>query len=85
MEWCRVPEPGCHGRGNALAGGCHSRCTVLLAQVGSVMSLVSSGEVRYQGILNHVDMANSRITLVNGEELAPEPWPWPGRSGKWSQ
>lgn len=41
------------------------------SQVGSVMSLVSSGDVRYQGVLNHVDMANSRITLVNGEDGQP--------------
>ncbi|RMZ54272.1 hypothetical protein APUTEX25_000623 [Auxenochlorella protothecoides] len=43
------------------------------------MSLVSSGDVRYQGVLNHVDMANSRITLVNvrcyGSEGRRDPGP----------
>ncbi|KAK2076982.1 hypothetical protein QBZ16_005210 [Prototheca wickerhamii] len=40
-----------------------------LPYVGSVMSVLSTNDVRYQGVLNHVDMPNSRITLVNGAEI----------------
>jgi len=38
-----------------------------LPYVGSLMSLVTHGEVRYEGILAEIDMPNSAISLSNGE------------------
>ena len=35
--------------------------------VGSVMSLITHGEVRYEGVLSSIDMPNSSIALSNGE------------------
>ena len=38
--------------------------------VGSLMSLVSHGDVRYEGVLYSIDMPNSSIAMSNGEGSA---------------
>ena len=38
-----------------------------LPYLGSLMSLITHGEVRYEGILAEVDMVNSSLRLSNGE------------------
>lgn len=37
-----------------------------LPYIGSIMSLVSAGEIRYEGVLYNIDMPNSTIALSNG-------------------
>lgn len=37
-----------------------------LPYVGSLMSLVTHGGVRYEGVLSSIDMPNSAITLSGG-------------------
>lgn len=36
--------------------------------IGSLLSLLSSGDVRYTGLLHQVDMENSTLALSNGEQ-----------------
>ena len=38
-----------------------------LPYIGSTMSLVTHGDVRYEGILAEVDMNTSSLRLTNGE------------------
>ena len=37
-----------------------------LPYIGSTMSLVSHGDIRYEGVLYTIDMPNSTIALSNG-------------------
>lgn len=77
MLLCQLAQPGMGRLDRACRGDVRPRSQPAdvgappepILQVGSVMSVLSTNDVRYQGVLNHVDMPNSRITLVNGESV----------------
>lgn len=38
-----------------------------IPQAGTRMSLISKGDIRYEGVLSHIDMGKSEICLTQGE------------------
>ena len=53
--------------------------------MGSLMSLVSHGDVRYEGVLYSIDMPNSSIAMSNGESPLARPPDARGSAGALGQ
>ena len=47
-----------------------------IPQAGTRMSLISKADIRYEGVLSHIDMAKSEICLTQGvwESSRPPPF-----------